>query len=188
MDEHSLNTGRHYHVVVFDSNQHASNGSFHHRLHLLLNPFTKSCDNLWDYVKLSVFNVHKWLEHSAHPGHYGLYVRVEPSTEYHANHLDLAVRWDHEIHHNYLYEPAQKLNTRATYSVKNHEKSLKIWDATMVLDLNHGHTVNNLKAHFTRIIPGQKDYKVCVEGGKKWTAEGVSGHLNVAMSQSVDGE
>ena len=54
--------------------------------------------------------------------------------------------------------------------------------------MNPGHTINNLKMHITRIVPGQKDYKICVDGVKKWTQKGVEGHLNVGMSQTSDGK
>lgn len=189
MDHHDLNTGHHYKVVVFDSMHHISNGTYKHLMHMFAQPWTKNTDNPISHHILTVLNWHTYLHLMPIEGNYGIMYRTEPSNQYDVSNIDLSVRLNFEhVESDYVYTPATKLNARLTYAVKNKEQSLKTWDMNAVLDLNNGHTVNNLKMQLTRIVPGQKDYKICVDGVKKWTNKGVSGHLNIAMSQSADGK
>ena len=141
--------------------------------------FLKSCANFHQHIILL-----------PKPGVYGFMGRLEPSHHHAVSNIDLSLRLHSEptTEDSHYYTPKTKWSTRATYSVKNQEKSLKTWDINTIVDMNPGHTINNLKMHITRIVPGQKDYKICVDGVKKWTQKGVEGHLNVGMSQTSDGK
>lgn len=112
---------------------------------------------------------------------------MTPSTETPVTHLDLSMRLNQEIQRDEkLFTPKITLNGRATYSVKNVDKALRTWDVNAISEWNSGHTNNNLKVVVTRIVPGQKDYKVCVDSTLKYGIENVTGHINVATSQSTE--
>lgn len=185
----SLNTGLHYHIVAFDTNQYISNGTFLRKLHQILNPANKNFKALPQYLRLLPLNTFYWNQHAARPGNSGLYVRIEPTTAYPVNKLNLWITWDYDMKHGvYLYEPQFRFVTTITYAISNNteDKALKVLEAHVEVNLNDGHTVNSFKSRFARIfpVPGMIDYQVCVDGTKKWNTDGVSGHLNIGMTES----
>lgn len=117
----------------------------------------------------------------------GVILKISPSTEIPVTHLDLSLRMNQEIQRDEnLFTPKVSFNTRATYSVKNVDKATRTWDVNVNAELNSGHTNNMMKVVVTRIVPGQKDFKICIDGTAKYGAENVTGHVNVATSQSTE--
>jgi hypothetical protein len=190
IQDDDLSTGHQWRVGIYDSSQYATNGSFYHQMYLFTQSHSSHSESPLRHLWMSYANWHQYCVLLPEPGTYGFIVRVEPSHQHSVSNIDLSLRLhsDATVDDDYYYAPKGKWSTRMTYSVKNQETSLKTWDVNAILDMNSGHTHNTVKMHVTRIVPGQKDYKVCVDGIKKWTESGVEGHLNVAMSQTPDGK
>lgn len=114
-------------------------------------------------------------------------MKLAPSAEIPVTHLDLSLRTSQEVQRDEkLFTPKVSINSRATYSVKNMDRATRTWDVNANVELNSGHTNNNLKVQVTRILPGQKDYKVCVDGTVKYMVENITGHVSIATSQSTE--
>lgn len=119
----------------------------------------------------------------------GIIIRAVPSIKNQISHIDLSLRYNQEINRDESIQlPSAKLNSRATYSIKEGERVLKSWDVNAIVELNAVHTVNNLKVQITKIVPDQKDYKICIDGIKKWIGTGVTGHLSITAGRSADGK
>lgn len=117
----------------------------------------------------------------------GLMLKLSPSAEIPITHLDLSLRTSQEMQRDEkLFTPKVSFNSRATYSAKNMDRAMRTWDVNANVDLNSGHTDNNLKMQVTRIVPGQKDYKICVDGTVKYMVENITGHVTVATTQSSE--
>ncbi|CAH0557809.1 unnamed protein product [Brassicogethes aeneus] len=178
-------SGRNWEIQVYDSEIAVSNGTFNHARHMFYQPYTKHFKTPFQHMFLSALNMDAYIDMMPMPKTHGLFVRVWPKND--VSNVDLTIRFDRTIlSREFIYAPAMKVNAKVTYAVKNAEKSLKTWDMNAVWERNDGHSVNALKMVITRIIPGQKDYKVCVDGTRKWNLKGVTGHLNIGMGQSAD--
>ncbi|EFA03647.1 hypothetical protein TcasGA2_TC013741 [Tribolium castaneum] len=190
LHDDDLSTGLQWHVAVYDSDRYVTNGSFQHLLHLFTQSHHRHSETPLSHVLTSWANWHQYVLLLPRSGTYGFITRIEPSHQHPVSNIDLSLRLHSEpaSEETHYYAPRIKWSSRVTYAVKNHDTSLKTWDVNAIFDINPGHTVNNLKMIVTRIVPGQNDYKICVDGVKKWTDKGVTGHLNVAMSQTPDGK
>ncbi|GLV39118.1 crossveinless d [Carabus blaptoides fortunei] len=119
----------------------------------------------------------------------GIIIRAVPNIRNQISHIDLSLRYNQEINRDEgIQLPSAKLNTRATYSIKEGERVLKTWDVNAIIELNAAHTVNNVKVQITKIVPDEKDYKICIDGIKKWIGTGVTGHLSITAGRSPDGK
>lgn len=190
MEKDDSNTGLRYQMEVFDyepSLRRVTNGSFLTRLRMLNIAHFKNFRTPLGHMFMTLRNLYSRIILRPIPGMHGLLVKIEPSKQIPATHVDLSLRLNHDIKRDdNLMTPAMTLNGRATYVLKNMEKTIKTWDLTTILEMNTGHTINNLKMQLTRMIPGQKDFKICLEGMKKWTKQGLTGRMNVAMSHSTE--
>lgn len=189
MDKDDSNTGYNYHVAMYDvePTMHVTNGSHNSILHLLGVKYTKNYVTPLDRFLLTHMNMLSSIMMQPSVGVHGYMMRISPSMEYPVTHIDVSLRLNHEIKRDEnVLTPAVTMNGRVTYAVKNAEKATKTWDLNSVLEMNSGHTQNNLRMQLTRIIPGQKDFKVCLDATKKYTNVNVLGHMNIAMSHSTE--
>jgi hypothetical protein len=61
-----------------------------------------------------------------------------------------------------------------------------MWDANMILDKEFGHMTSSFKAIFSRVIPGLKEWRVCIDGNKKYIEEHFEAEATVAVSHSAE--
>lgn len=186
--KHDVNTGYDLLASVFDADPetYVTHGSTMEKLKKLILATPETHNTALDFVFNSIRHVYldTFLQPST-KGMKGVFLKLSPSTETPITHLDLSVRLNQEIQRDEkLFTPKVTWNSRGTYSVKNGDKALRTWDVNAISEWNSGHTNNNLKVVVTRIVPGQKDFKVCVDGTWKYGLENVTGHVNVATSQS----
>lgn len=189
VEKDDSNTGYHYHIAVYDAEPtlHVTNGSYNAWLRLFGIKYTKNYMTPLDHWILTQINMYSYLMHQPRVGVHGYMAKMAPSTEYPVTHIDISLRLTPEIKRDVnILTPALTVNGRITYAVKNAEKAMKTWDVNSVLEFNSGHTQNNWRMQLTRIIPGQNDFKVCLDATKKYTNVNVIGHMNVAMSHSAD--
>lgn len=171
-----------------DPENYATNGSFWARMKKIILATPETHSTPVGFIINAIRNIHAnvFLQPST-TGMKGIMLRISPSTETPITHLELSLRLNQEVQRGEkLFTPKVSLNTRATYSVKNHDRTRRTWDMNTNAELNSGHTNNNFKVQVTRIVPGLKDYKVCVDGTVKYTVENVTGHVSVATSQSTE--
>lgn len=189
MDKDDLNSGLKYTTKIFDSSRHFSNGTHSAINDRFLSADLKQFGSPWTHLLLAAAHRQHYMINVPTTGTFGYLVKMEPSTKYGITSKDLSMRLNSETSDkSFFYSPDQKWSGRLTYSIKSNEQSLRTWDINAIVDLKAGHTINNLKMHITRVVPGKQDYKICVDGGKKWSDEGVTGHLNIAMSETADGK
>lgn len=176
-------------MTFFDSENYVSNYTKHIFEDIYHLPIEEHSETIVGHVLNKWWN---WWMHTIfhpHPGPEGVLYKYVQNKEHPITGYDLSFRFNREVkQEEYVHLPAMKYNLRATYVMKNEEKAVKTWDVNAIFDHNSGHTVNNVKMQISRIIPEQKPYKVCVEGTKKWSDEGVSGFVNVATTQASDGK
>lgn len=138
---------------------------------------------------MSLSNLEALAAYHPQVGTHGFLVKVVPYGEHPITQADFTIR----IHRDATAEKDQflqavKYNLRATFSLKNKEQALRTWDMNWNTNYNAGHTQRDLKVDFTRIVPDKKDFKICFEGTKKWTYEGINGHYNLMFGDSADGK
>ncbi|KAF2880059.1 hypothetical protein ILUMI_26128 [Ignelater luminosus] len=188
-DVNGYNTGYKYFGAVYDSEVVPTQGDFFNLMTRVTSRDSKNYQTPYGHFLLSLDNWDTLLMLLPYPGTYGTLFKLVPSTENPVTQIDFTFRVNREYTpEKDQFLPGMKYNTRFTWALKNKEKAIKTWDMNAIFDTNPGHTLENTKVDITRIIPGQKDYKVCVEGTKKWTKDGVNGHMNVVMGQSADGK
>lgn len=189
MNNECRNTGYNIQLSLFDSERHITNTSLKNYMSMLTQKYTKNYRTILGYLWLTLWNGHVNSFLQPTPATNGILLKLSPSTVNPATSLELTLRLARDIkHEEYLILPAQKLNGRLTCTLKKDDKPLRTWDMNAILDIPSGHNAYNMKMQITRVIPGQKDLKMCLEGNKIWTKEGVNGHLNVGMSESAEGK
>lgn len=183
------NTGYMYHASVFDHEpiQHITNGTILNSVYdVLTEKRTKNYQTVLGYMYLVVRHMYFLKELLPTQGMHGYVIRAIPSTEIRITHIDISLRLTQDIKRDdNMFIPAMNLGGRITYVLKNEDKAVRTWDLNTVMELNKDHT-DNLKMDLTRIIPGQKDFKLCLEDMRKFVPDGVTGRMKLAMSQSSD--
>lgn len=188
MSKHDVNTGYNLFGAIYDADpeNYATNGSFWTKMKKIVLETPESHSNMMGFIANTLRHIHGnvFLQPNV-VGMRGVILKLSPSTELPVTHLDLSLRMSQEVlRDEKLFTPKVSLNSRATYSVKNMDRATRTWDVNANVEMNSGHTNNNLRVQVTRIVPGQKDYKICVDGTVKYTVENLTGHVNVATSQS----
>lgn len=69
-----------------------------------------------------------------------------------------------DIHEKIHALSSNKINVRGTLDVKaaSTNESVRSWDMNVNIDMHPGHVINNFKIQMTRMIPGEKNWKVCL--------------------------
>lgn len=189
--KHDVNTGYHILGAVYDADpeNYITSGGFWTKLQkiVLESPETHSHSMLGFLTNtIRHINAHVFLQPNV-VGMRGLLLKLSPSTEIPVTHLDLSLRLNQEMQRDEkLFTPKMSMNSRATYSVKNMDRAVRSWDMNVNTEMDSGHTNNNMKLILTRMVPGQKDYKICVDANMRYGIENVTGHVGVATSQSTD--
>jgi len=120
----------------------------------------------------------------------GILRRIEPSTKNPVTSSDLTIRFNHELleEGHSLYQPAVKINLGAVYDIKKDDKILKSWNVNGALDLKNGHMLNSLKLEVTKSVPGEDDYKICIQGKETYSMTDLSADMTITMGSSTDGK
>jgi hypothetical protein len=179
------NTGMHQIVAQYDSDAYASNMTiFKHYNYLHSAQHYHSWLGHWFLTKMHAL-IHSFIQ--PYPYANGLLMRTEPSKEYPVTNVDMTLRFtkDYKRGEMSLY-PAAKYNLRGTYTVKNKETTTKTWDANMILDSDLGQTTTTMKAIFSRIIPGQKEFRVCMDATRKFVSNSIEAEATIGMSHSTE--
>ncbi|XP_017777145.1 PREDICTED: vitellogenin-5 [Nicrophorus vespilloides] len=181
-----VNTGYKTIVQTFDSDRHMENLQFINANNLLdLMEF-----NHETIVGHSISIFKHWLEImllQPRPVKNGLLYKLEPSLEFPYTQNDLTIRLNSEFKQcDTVLRPGAKYNWRATYVLKNKEKAVRTWDMTLVSEANTGQTWRGLKMQISRLIPGQNNFMICLDGSKKWKNDKVELSLDVATSHSEE--
>ncbi|KAK9679430.1 Lipoprotein amino terminal region, partial [Popillia japonica] len=185
LDSEDYNTGYKYTIQVFND----ENPKYYQRFPLAQDFFTGM--EPWHQQLLKYTLYRKYLQFQDDViTERGVLLKLEPSTTNPITNVDLTMRLNNEITDEAysLFTPAMKINARATYTIKNVDKTVKTWDAVAVWDLNNRHTENSLKVDITRHIPGQDDYKICAQGTEKYGEKDLTGHLTVMMGKADGGK
>lgn len=182
------NTGRRYEVKVFDNERPITRRTMIDLLHSVFQRDNKN-DNGLPVMNLLLSIRNLWSRLVLLPGFgtSGFITRALPSAVNPVSHIDLSFRYNQELNREEnVHLPSSRINTRATYSVKHNDSLLKTWDVNTIVDLNPGHTVSNVRVQIGKIVPDQKDFRICIDGTKKWVKAGVSGHISIAIGSSTD--
>ncbi|XP_025152987.1 uncharacterized protein LOC105191299 isoform X2 [Harpegnathos saltator] len=107
-------------------------------------------------------------------GSCGRLIKIEPSIVYPTSHVELNLRVNmDDVDH--IYDKmhilnGKKINIRGTLDAKaaSTNASVRSWDVNMNVDMSQGHLVNNVKIQVTRVTPGEKKLKICVDAQKNY--------------------
>lgn len=192
MNKHDVNTGYNYVISVYDTDpeNYVTNGSFTHKLQNILLETPETHTTAFGFLVNGARHVlGSVLFQPSTVGARGIIIKASPSVEIPVTHIDLSLRANQEVQRDEnLFTPKVSFNARATYSVKNVDKATRTWDVNTNVDLNSGHTNNNIKVQVTRIVPGQNDFKMCLDGTVKYGVDNITGHWNLGMGQTTEGK
>ncbi|XP_012220182.1 vitellogenin-5 [Linepithema humile] len=107
-------------------------------------------------------------------GNCGRVMKMEPSIVYPTSHVDLNVRVNVEdVDH--IYDKmhminSNKINIRGTLDAKaaSTNESVRSWNVNVNVEMSQGHTLNNVKVQMTRVTPGEKNLKICIDAQKTY--------------------
>ncbi|XP_015428511.1 PREDICTED: uncharacterized protein LOC107185358 [Dufourea novaeangliae] len=99
-------------------------------------------------------------------------ILVEPSITHLATQVEYSTKFNVEkpsCDEQEILDPV-KIDIRGTMDVKSHPTNVSInhWDANVNIMLSPGHTNNHVKVMLTRMVPGEKNYKICIDGQKDY--------------------
>ncbi|KAG7189215.1 hypothetical protein KM043_008778 [Ampulex compressa] len=171
----SKDTGLQLHTNMFDCEKDVTPVT---RIMEWLNVLSAEHKNTWgSKIVQYVMGVRQQLRNeliSTESGSCGTLVKVSPSVVHPASTVDVNMRvnvedFDH-IHDTLHVLSSRKLNFRSTVDVKAAatNTSARLWDLNMHVDLSQGHVNNNMKVLVTRITPGEKNLKICIDAQKNY--------------------
>lgn len=173
-------------AVVYDNEKAITNASMYDAFMLRMSKDNKNYETPMGRAFLTLINMCA-MKSLPLPGTGGLMVRLTQNPERPVTSNELTIRLSRDVKtESYVLQPAMKINAKLSYSVKNGETVLNTWDLNTIFDLPSGHDTVNVKAQFTRAIAGQKELRMCLEGNKKYTEQGVTGRYMIGMSQDGD--
>ncbi|KAK2584789.1 hypothetical protein KPH14_007107 [Odynerus spinipes] len=107
-------------------------------------------------------------------GSCGSLVKIEPSVVHPTSSVDVNVRFSIEdldrVHENMHVLSSKRINVHSTVDVRAASTNVttRSWDVNMNVDTTPGHFNNNFKMQVTRVTPGEKKLKICVDGQKNY--------------------
>ena len=176
------------HIVNYDSDIHAPYGVFKSRLFMFADPSSKYFQSPLQHGVLVWLNFHRDMVLLPRAGTYGFVARLEPSQELRVTKIDILFHHRLDSHSKNSHVSGFDSHSRLVYKVKNEEGILKTWDLNALLEIAEGHNYGKLKAKLSRILPQQKDYRLCLHGFKKWATKKVDGHWTVTMGETETSE
>ncbi|XP_008543209.1 uncharacterized protein LOC103568231 [Microplitis demolitor] len=162
--------------------------------------------NSWNSLLLhSILGIRQQFKNiilSPQMGSCGGIVKIKPSIIYPTSHVDLALKVNfNDIDRrtpSLLNE--NKLDVHGTLDViaDSTNSSKQSWDLKMNINTSRGHLKNGLKVQLKRVIPGEKNLKICIDGQKIYpaipddplkvgrTVEETNGKLTFSMDHADD--
>lgn len=181
------NLGIKYDVKIFDSERHVTNESLHNFVAKRWSRYNKNYETPLQRLFLTWWNLNAYIMLQPAAGTHGVlrsFVQT-PDSPVTSNELTVRLTRDVKFEDSVLM-PAMKWNAKVAYAVKSGDKPIKTWDMNTIVDLPSGHNSVNVKAQLTRTITGQKELRMCLEGNKVWTDEGVTGKWMLGLNQDAD--
>uniref|UniRef100_A0A348G627 Very high density protein 1 n=1 Tax=Odontomachus monticola TaxID=613454 RepID=A0A348G627_ODOMO len=108
-------------------------------------------------------------------GSCGRLIKMEPSIIYPTSHVDLTLRVNMDdvdrVNDKMHILSGKKINIRGTLDAKaaSTNESVRSWDVNVNMDMSQGHLVNNIRVQVTRVTPGEKKLKICVDVQKNYS-------------------
>lgn len=187
LNEDLNNLGYKMEIVVFDNEKQMSNATVYNAVMMRLSRENKNYETPLGRAFLSFTNIMAAIKFQPTPGTGGLMVRLTQNPEKPVTSNELTIRLNRDVKtEDYVLQPAMKINFKLSYAVKNVDTLLKTWDLNAIFDVPSGHNSVNVKAQLTRAEAGQKELRMCLEGGKKYTSERITGKYMIGMSQDGD--
>ncbi|XP_014484680.1 PREDICTED: uncharacterized protein LOC106749573 [Dinoponera quadriceps] len=172
----SKDFGLRYSTSIFDCDSKVTPVTDTEEWWRALSPENKNTwgSKIWQYfMGLNQKLVYDYI--SPEMGSCGRMIKMEPSIIYPTSHVDLNVRVNMEdldrVHEKMHVLNGNKINIRGTLDAKaaSTNESVRSWDVNVNVDLSQGHMSNNVKVQLTRITPGEKKLKICLDAQKNYS-------------------
>ncbi|KAK0162931.1 hypothetical protein PV327_006658 [Microctonus hyperodae] len=134
-----------------------------------------SWNDVFVYSALGISQYIKNLVLSPPMGSCGILTKFQPSTIYPTSHVDFTHRYsvegniigDGEAQNELKRTKANIRGSVEAFATPTNESS-RLWDINVNLDFSEGHLNDSVKIQLTRVTPGEKTLKFCVDGEKSY--------------------